>query len=250
MADKKNPGFIFYFEWKELLEDYSDAEVGQIIRAILNGEDTEFTDRGMKSVYKTIKTSAEHDGAKYQAKVENGNKGGRPKKEEKPIETENNLGFSQKTENNLGFCEKPIKEKKIKEKEIKENKKKEKEEEVEENKINSSNPPLLPEVDEDMLDCIIHFWNANECTHPIEGIPLLSTRYDRLRQCIGDDYAGFIQLILDLDNQAFFQEQAKDGNKLKFDWFIKADNFMKVKEGNYKTKYDSKKTIEERIMES
>lgn len=70
---KKRPGTIIYFDLYEELEDYTDEEVGQLFRAILKygliGELPQFSDRGMKSVWRNLQKKIDVDAEKYDVKV-------------------------------------------------------------------------------------------------------------------------------------------------------------------------------------
>lgn len=70
---KKRPGTMFYFDFFYDFEDYTDEEVGKLVRAMLNygltGKVPEFSDRGMKSVWRKIKSKMDVDAEKYESKV-------------------------------------------------------------------------------------------------------------------------------------------------------------------------------------
>lgn len=56
MAKDEKKSFVVYLDWFDALEEYSDAEVGQLMRALARyvqtGEEPEFTDRGMRGNWK------------------------------------------------------------------------------------------------------------------------------------------------------------------------------------------------------
>ena len=109
MAVKKT-SFVLPTDCIEDLEDFSDAEAGELFRAILayadEQQEPDFSDRAMKMFFKRIKKYIDSANVNYEKKVQanrlNGAKGGRPKKEaaENPKNravTEKNEGFSEKT---------------------------------------------------------------------------------------------------------------------------------------------------------
>lgn len=114
--DKKS--FIMYLDYEEQFNMLSDAELGVLIRAIIEYEKTKEIpklDGIVKMAFSFIKGQLDRDREKYDEKCrknrENGLKGGRPKKEseEKPevnSETENNQTVNTETE---GLNQKPKK---------------------------------------------------------------------------------------------------------------------------------------------
>lgn len=56
MAQDDKKSFVAYLSWFDALEEYSDAEVGQLMRALARyaktGEEPEFSDRGMRGNWK------------------------------------------------------------------------------------------------------------------------------------------------------------------------------------------------------
>ena len=116
MADyhEDNASFMMYKEWEELFESLdSMEEAGELIMALFafakRGEIAEF--RGaLKMAFIMMSNQLERDGAKWernrQKNIENGKKGGRPRK---PMANE-------ETEKTEGFLEKPKKPVKVKDK--------------------------------------------------------------------------------------------------------------------------------------
>lgn len=91
----------------EMLEEYSNEELGKILRTMLqvsNGlEKTETLTREENHIYTTWKHYDDAVDKKYQAKVENGKKGGRPKTEsnqDEPAISTNNLTEPNITDHN------------------------------------------------------------------------------------------------------------------------------------------------------
>lgn len=71
----KQPGFMIYAEdWDVYTEDYSDEEIGAMLRALLSyfarSEETSFTDRGMRQFYKLATKSIDLDVMRYQDKCQ------------------------------------------------------------------------------------------------------------------------------------------------------------------------------------
>ena len=83
--------FLFYYEYREILEDLSNEEIGILLRAILDYEidsiEPNFTGL-LKMAFKVIKGNLDRDREKYDKRCEtsaqNGRLGGRPRKLEKP----------------------------------------------------------------------------------------------------------------------------------------------------------------------
>ena len=88
MADKKT-SFVLPTDCIEDLEDFTDAEAGELFKAILiyanEQKETEFSDRAMKMYFKRIKKYIDSANENYEKVIQanrlNGAKGGRPKKE-------------------------------------------------------------------------------------------------------------------------------------------------------------------------
>lgn len=123
MADyhEDNASFMMYKEWEELFESLdSMEEAGELIMALFafakRGEIAEF--RGaLKMAFIMMSNQLERDGAKWernrQKNIENGKKGGRPRK---PMANEETERFSEETEKTERFLEKPKKPVKVKDK--------------------------------------------------------------------------------------------------------------------------------------
>ncbi len=72
MAERKErPGVMLYYETFDSLEEYTDEETGQFLRAACEyarfGLLPEFTDRGLRSLWKRTMHDLDRDEAKYQA---------------------------------------------------------------------------------------------------------------------------------------------------------------------------------------
>lgn len=127
-------GFVFYYNYDEVLQDLSDEKLGLLVRAIVaygrDGTEIEM-DGETRIAFRFIARDLDRDTEKYEERCErnfkNGAKGGRPKKEKESGFDEN----PQKPKEPTGFCENP--EKPIINKNININK-----------KININNTPLNP----------------------------------------------------------------------------------------------------------
>ena len=68
---KSRPGVMIYLDIRNNLSLYSDEEVGQLFRAILDYVETgvlpEFDDRGMLTLWNDVKAKIDRDGEKYES---------------------------------------------------------------------------------------------------------------------------------------------------------------------------------------
>ena len=89
MTDKSNKkSFVVYMDWEEALSYFSDAETGEIFRALFqyakNGTMPEFSHNSLNAVFSFMKSTLDRDLKAYEERCrknkENGSKGGRPKK--------------------------------------------------------------------------------------------------------------------------------------------------------------------------
>ena len=109
MTKQKRTSFVFYDGFYEAIQELETAEEKvELLDAIctyeLTGEIPEMS-YACRVAFKIIKKSLDTATTRYLASVENGKKGGRPKKEEnigEPTGTYNNLGEPTGTYNNLG----------------------------------------------------------------------------------------------------------------------------------------------------
>jgi len=67
------PGFMIYYDdWREFAEDYSDEELGQILRALFSyfdaHEETAFSDRGMRQFFRQATKGIDLDVRRYEDK--------------------------------------------------------------------------------------------------------------------------------------------------------------------------------------
>nr|DAH86972.1 MAG TPA: Replication initiation and membrane attachment [Caudoviricetes sp.]DAQ32097.1 MAG TPA: Replication initiation and membrane attachment [Caudoviricetes sp.] len=91
MAQDDKKSFVAYLSWFDALEEYSDAEVGQLMRALAryakNGEEPEFSDRGMRGNWKFMCSDVKRASEKWdetRKKRSNAGKRGMAKRWGKP----------------------------------------------------------------------------------------------------------------------------------------------------------------------
>lgn len=69
MAKDDKKSFVAYLDWFDALEEYSDAEVGQLMRALARyvqtGEEPDFTDRGMRGNWKFMRGATNRASEKW-----------------------------------------------------------------------------------------------------------------------------------------------------------------------------------------
>lgn len=69
MAQDDKKSFVAYLSWFDALEEYSDAEVGQLMRALARyaktGEEPEFSDRGMRGNWKFMRSDVKRASDKW-----------------------------------------------------------------------------------------------------------------------------------------------------------------------------------------
>ena len=91
MAQDDKKSFVAYLSWFDALEEYSDAEVGQLMRALARyaktGEEPEFSDRGMRCNWKFMCSDVKRASEKWdetRKKRSNAGKRGMAKRWGKP----------------------------------------------------------------------------------------------------------------------------------------------------------------------
>ena len=85
--------FVVMNEWGEALSPLTDEQVGKVFRIMLNynkGIEVEINDPSIKAIWNLIKPNIDRINTKYQASIENGKKGGRPKKPNNNLTKPNN----------------------------------------------------------------------------------------------------------------------------------------------------------------
>lgn len=92
MAEKSKKSFIVYYDWKETLSFFSDAEIGEMFKGLFlyaeTGTMPEFSNKSLDIAFSFMKSAIDRDQKAYKARCEknkiNGKKGGRPENPKKP----------------------------------------------------------------------------------------------------------------------------------------------------------------------
>lgn len=107
----KKKSFVVYTDWEESLSYFSDAEAGEIFRALFqyvkDGTTPEFSHHSLNAVFSFMRSALDRDLIAYEERCkknkENGSKGGRPKKPngyfEKPKKADNDNVIDNENEN-------------------------------------------------------------------------------------------------------------------------------------------------------
>ena len=93
---KERKSFLFYYDWANIYEPLDDIRKAKLITATIryakDNTDTRFDDLTLKVLFNVIKDTIDRDAEKYDIKCkinsDNGKRGGRPKKQNKPNENE------------------------------------------------------------------------------------------------------------------------------------------------------------------
>ena len=94
MSKKKS--FIFYYDWWDIFEPLSKEQKADLLTGIFDyikkEKEPEYDELALKISFNIIRTTLNRDGEKYekicQRNLDNGKKGGRPKKEIEYMETQ------------------------------------------------------------------------------------------------------------------------------------------------------------------
>lgn len=222
MSDKNS--MIFYYDWLNLFDELSNAEVGELVLAAVRydqlGEDTPFEDRGLRVAFKALKNSIDISNDKYQEICEKRRLAAERRwkeanaNESKSMQMHPNANFASYTDTDT-----------VTDTDIDT-------ETVTETESGGGEPPQPPLSDQDVRR-IAKAWNEQDCTQHISG--LTENRRKKILEC--GDINVFIDTINSLDRQQYLVNQAKAGKAVTFDWFVQPDNYRKVLEGNYKETY-------------
>lgn len=101
--------FIMYADIEDQLQDFTDAEAGQILRAILayanRGEDPNLEDRALRCLFKNIKSTIDRTDEAYEQKCETNRRIAeereRKKREAREVQTNTNEHERARTETNV-----------------------------------------------------------------------------------------------------------------------------------------------------
>lgn len=208
---------IFYHDWLTVFEKMERAEVGDMVIALLKfdatGETPVFKDRMMDIIFADLSRFVKSNREAYEQtcerrRVQKGTKG--------------TLSIQKDTKDTLSTQEYTKVPDKEKDKENDNDKEKEKEKEKD-----------IYSVSANEYDRILSAWNSQTFIKAkIDRIPFGSRRYDNTQLCIAEyGFSTFIEEILNLDNNAFFNDWHPS-----YDWFSNPNNFMKVRDGNYREK--------------
>lgn len=218
---------VFYHEWLELLEDFTDEEAGQLMKAVLlfdrDGIKTTFKDRAMRSVFKQMISVTSRNRARYDISCQKKAEYYRKKSEKNETKVQSTTEHYSAVTDNDNDNENDNENVNVNVNE---------DDDVNDN--DAIQPHHLPELDAAPIDLIIRHWNARTITRPIQTFGPVSARANNVRLCINGDLDQFIDTIKHLDEQQFLMRQFMDkGRQITFDWFVKPENYQKVAEGNY-----------------
>ena len=237
-----NDSMIYLFEWDDMCEDLTDEEFGKLIRAVSKyaqaGKKSAFSDRMLRSNFKTMTKAVDRFAKKYEAKCEknrtNGKKGGRPKAngfEENPKKPN---GFSENPEKANGFFENPPYPYPYPEPYP--NPKPDPEPDRGRGREREAAAPQDTTTTTSIEKQIIKEWNKHDFVQKIKSVDNPKKRWDRTEMAIavaGGDEA-FLDIIRSLDQQAYLKNQPENGYKVIYDWLVQPDTFQALIEGRYK----------------
>lgn len=94
-------------------------------------------------------------------------------------------------------------------------------------------------------DGIIKLWNSCQCTQKIDRIAPMTRRENNTRLILHEySLNDFLNAIKSIDEQEYFQMQAKQRSLVGYDWFVDINNFQKVIEGNYRYEHREESFLE------
>ena len=232
MSDKNS--MVFFYNWIELFEELSDAEVGQLVRAAVQydqtGEDPDLPDKSLRIVFKAMKNSINISNEKYRQTCEKRKKAIEKrwgKKDSEPIQMNTNVYNS--IERNTKYTDTDT------DTDIDTDTDTDTDSGSGSGSGNNAahsktadavstqpQPPLFNEI--------VSSWNGQTCTKTINR--LTASRIKLIRECEADLY-DFLAVVNRLDDQEYLVQMAKEGKPVTFDWFIRPENYQKVADGNY-----------------
>lgn len=230
MSDSKN-SMIFFYDWQNLFEELTDAEVGQLVKAALKydqtGADTKFQDKGMRVAFKAMKNSIKVSNEKYQTACDKKREAmERRWKKNRDVYTSIDI-YKQSSDTDTDTDTHTVTDTVTVT---------DTESGSGSNKAAADAAPLTPPpISDQDLKVIMDAWNDQCCVREIQGIS--DSRRKKIEILTYNGIGRFLQTINDLDNQEYFIDQAKDGKKVEFDWFLEPDNYQKVIEEKYKKSY-------------
>ena len=233
MSEKNS--MIFFYDWKSLFEELSDAEIGKLVMAALkydqSGEDTKFSDKGMRVAFKAIKNSINVSNEKYQAACEK-----KRKAMERRWQHNKNSNLYNSIDNYKQSSDTDTDTDTVTVTDTVTDTDTESGSGSGSKAAEAATPPTPP-LSESDIGLIIDLWNRNQCTQNIQRIS--GSRLNSTALCVGINIDQFLHTINSMDEQRYLVSQANNGKKVTYDWFIRPENYQKVLEGNYREQYGS-----------
>ena len=234
MSEKNS--MIFFYDWKSLFEELSDAEIGKLVMAALkydqSGEDTKFSDKGMRVAFKAIKNSINVSNEKYQAACEK-----KRKAMERRWQHNKNSNLYNSIDNYKQSSDTDTDTDTVTVTDTVTDTDTESGSGSGSKAAEAATPPRPPRISDDDLITVRTEWNNQDCTRNVQVIT--DTRFWKICELARFGTEKLIQTIRELDSQEYLREQAKVGKKVDFDWFLKPDNYQNILEGKYKEVYGS-----------
>jgi hypothetical protein len=247
MAQENKGSFVLYFDYRKHLEFLTDAECGQLFKALLDYGETKKEpelEGAARMAFSFIACQMDRDAQKYaetcRKRSESGKKGGRPKKAD----------AEEKANKANGFLEKQTKAKKADNDNENdtdtENDNDNDTDNVENNKLFSSTTPSIPQggnvapaaAEQTPYKAIVEMY------HEIcKSFPRVKKVGDNRKKAIaarwkeyGHDLETFRELFEKAEASSFLKGRNKRNWAADFTWLMNSDNMAKVLEGKYDEK--------------
>ena len=221
---KYKNSFVMYKTWRPFFETLTDSQAAELIRAIFarqDGEEYELEDVALKAIFNMISETFEEADGKYKETCERNARNRTSRDESSPVVTsrdqsspvvhdnDSDNDSDSDSDSDNGF---------------------ESEKEV---LSVSTETDCQPEAD---AKEVVERWNTlGVC--PVERVAMSSKRGQMLRARIKE--YGIDKVLDAIDNvreSEYLRGQNKSGWTITFDWFVKPNNFIKVLEGQYKSR--------------
>lgn len=122
---------------------------------------------------------------------------------------------------------------------------KDKDKDKDKNKNSVEEDVQAPQPTVSDYDGIIRLWNSCQCTQNIDRISPATRRDNNTRILLHEYGLGpFLDAIRSIDEQEFFQMNAKKRSLVTYDWFTDRNNYQKVIEGNYRYEHREETFLE------
>lgn len=224
MSDSKN-SMIFFYDWQNLFEELTDAEVGQLVKAALKydqtGDDTKFQDKGMRVAFKAMKNSIKVSNEKYQTACDKKREAmERRWKKNRDVYTSIDI-YKQSSDTDTVTHTVT-----------------ETETVTDTGSDSGSNNTVAspqPALTQRELDRIMDAWNNQKCTLDIKGFT--KKRIKEISFLVNGNLEKFLDVIKSLNKQQYLIDQADKNMPTHFDWFLDPENYQSVIEGKYEKKY-------------